>query len=127
MGIGNVRLEEFIVEFLNLLIERFVIASIFGGSKHHGQNSARLKKRQDLRIRDLLGDPLDRGRRIDQVVFLFSEIMGDEVVIHDMEIWKVSVLFFHFPVEMFPQFDRVILTSGAKDRVRRLSGSRTDL
>ena len=127
MGIGNVRLEVFIVEFLNLVIELFVVTSIFGGSEHHGQNSARLKKRQDLRIRDLLGDPLDRGRRIDQVVLFFSEIMGDEVIVHDVEIWKVSVLFFHFPIQMFPQFDRVIFASGSKDRIRRLSGSRTDL
>lgn len=73
MSIGNVRLEVFIVEFLDLVIELFVVTSIFGGSEHHGQNSAGLKKRQDLRIRDLLEDPLDRGRRIDQVVFLFSD------------------------------------------------------
>ena len=43
----------------------------------------------------ILGDPLDRCRRIDQIKALRSKVISDKIIIHDMEVGEHVVFFFH--------------------------------
>ena len=64
----------------------FFIAAFTAVINAKRHDAARFQQGKGFGKSDLLRDPLDSGRRIDQVELLLPEIMGDEIVIDDGKI-----------------------------------------
>lgn len=106
--IGRLRLEIRAVYLLDLLIQRLVRRSVVAARQHHSQRPAGPEQREGLRERDLFRDPLDGRGGVDEVEALFSEIVCDEVVVHQMKVWLCAVLLPQLRGQMFAELDRVI-------------------
>ena len=80
--VWRIRFVPFVIFLLDTLVERFVGRPVVADQFHHGQHAARLEQRERLAERNVFGNPLDRGCRINGVKALFTEIMCDEIVMN---------------------------------------------
>ena len=127
VGVFGFRLKVSGVHLLDLPVQGFIGRPVIPPGQQHGQHAAGFQQGKGLGEGGFLRDPLDGGGGIDHVKALGAEIVGDEIIVHDMEIFIRPVFLPHLFKQVLPQLDGMVIAPGAQDGVRGLAGAGADL